>query len=83
MDFLESVVRLAGIDEQEQLPLVQVMEPLPENPSQAAGAGESDVAFYTASFEAPAAAAAVVSNDGDEESAAIMAKAGLFFRASF
>jgi len=68
MDFLESVVRMAGIDEEQQLPLVEV----PENPSQA-GAAESDVAFYTAPFEP--AAAVLVSDDCDEESAAIMAKA--------
>jgi len=66
MDFLESVVRMAGIDEEQQLPLVEV----PENPSQA-GATESDVAFYTAPFEP--AAAELVSDDCDEESAAIMA----------
>jgi len=73
MDFLESVVRMAGIDEEQQLPLVEVEDPLPENPSQgaAAGATESDVAFYTAPFEP--AAAELVSDDCDEESAAIMA----------
>ena len=75
MDFLESVVRMAGIDEEQQLPLVEV----PENPSQA-GAAESDVAFYTAPFEP---AAVLVSDDCDEESAAIMAKAGLFFCTTF